>query len=419
MIAAETQPGVGYGSGFDRTFWDSDRMTMSEAIERTTHSVRAFGAGHRHWAIGFSGGKDSGTVASLVPHLIRSGKVPMPETLTVLYADTRMELPPLQAAAMEMLAALRAMGIRTQVVLPPMEDRFFVYMLGRGVPPPSNTFRWCTPQLKVDPMVAALRSLREASGEKVLMITGVRVGESAARDGRIALSCGKNGAECGQGWFQETTPTAVADTLAPILHWRVCLVWKWLRDYAPELGYPTRLIAESYGGDEAEEVNSRTGCVGCNLASRDVALEVIVRNPKWAHLGALMELREVYAELKKPWRRLRKDGSERRKDGVMVKNPNRMGPLTFEAREWGLEQIKRIQTDARVDLINAEEECAIRTMIANRTWPNGWDGSEPRADVPMHETIADGVVQPVFLDLLHRTQPNAPASATGCQEGQQ
>ena len=382
------------------TFWDASRQTMTEAIAQTADSLRAFGAGHRHWAIGFSGGKDSGTVASLVPHLIRSGKVPKPETLTVLYADTRMELPPLQAAAMEMLGALRAMGIRTQVVLPPMADRFMIYMLGRGVPPPSNTFRWCTPQIKVEPMVEALRALREESGEKILMITGVRVGESAARDGRIALSCGRNGAECGQGWFQETTPESVADTLAPILHWRVCLVWKWLRDYAPELGYPTRLIAESYGGDEAEEVNARTGCVGCNLASRDLALETIVRNPKWLHLSALLELREVYAELKKPWRRLRKDGTERRKDGVMVQNPNRMGPLTFAAREWGLAQIKRIQAAARVDLINAEEESAIRTMIANQIWPNGWDGTEPVADTPMHETISDGVTQQVFLDVL-------------------
>lgn len=383
---------------------------MSEAIVQTIESLKAFGAGHRHWAIGFSGGKDSGTVASLVPHLIRSGKVPRPETLTVLYADTRMELPPLQAAAMTMLTSLSEMGIRTQVVLPPMEDRFFVYMLGRGVPPPSNTFRWCTPMLKVDPMVNALRALRETSGEKVLMLTGVRLGESAARDGRIALSCGKNGAECGQGWFQETTPDAVADTLAPILHWRVCLVWKWLRDYAPELGFPTALIAESYGGDEAEEVNARTGCAGCNLASRDVALETIVKQPKWAHLAALFRLRGVYAELKKPHNRLRKDGSERRKDGALVANPNRMGPLTLEARSWGLEQIKQIQHQAAVDLINPEEEAAIRSMVAAKVWPNGWDGTEARADVPMHETISEGVVQPVFLDVL-RQLPRRPVAA--------
>ncbi len=382
------------------TFWDADRMTMTEAIEQTINSLNAFGATHDHWAIGFSGGKDSGAAVTLVVHLIRSGKVRRPKSLTVLYADTRMELPPLQAAALEMLAVIEKMGHKTRVILPPMEDRFFVYMFGRGVPPPSNTFRWCTPMLKVDPMMAALKGLRDAHGQKFLMITGVRVGESAARDGRIALSCGKNGAECGQGWFQETTPEDVADTLAPILHWRVCLVWKWLRDYAPGLGFPTALIAESYGGEEAEEVNARTGCAGCNLASRDVALETIIKNPKWEHLSALLELRQVYAELKKPWNRLRKDGSERRQDGVLSSNPNRMGPLTFEARRWGLAQIRRIQAAAAVDLINAEEEAAILGMIESRTWPNGWDGTEPVATTPMDETIAEGVVQPVFLDML-------------------
>lgn len=390
-------------SADNATFWDSSRMTMTEAIERTIQSLQAFAGKHRHWAIGFSGGKDSGTVASLIPHLIRAGKVPRPQTLTILYADTRMELPPLQASATAMLKALGGMGFKTQVVLPPIDERFFVYMFGRGVPPPSNTFRWCTPQLKVEPMVEALRGLRESAGEKVLMITGVRVGESAARDARISLSCGKNGAECGQGWFQETTPESVADTLAPILHWRVCLVWKWLRDYAPALGFPTSLIAESYGGDEAEEVNARTGCVGCNLASRDVALEVILRNPAWERLRPLLELRQVYAELKKPWNRLRKDGTERRKDGALVANPGRMGPLTFKARMWGLEQIHRIQSEAGVDLINAEERARILEMIEAEVWPNGWDGSEPVANTPMHETLAEGVVQPVFLDLLRGT----------------
>lgn len=387
----------------EATFWDSDRMTMTEAIDRTAESVKAFAGGHRHWAIGFSGGKDSGTVASLIPHLILRGKIPAPESLTIVYADTRMELPPLQAAAVAMMDALKARGFKTRVVMPPIEDRFMVYMLGRGVPPPSNTFRWCTPQIKVDPMVEALRSLRDSSGSKLLMLTGVRVGESAARDARISLACGKNGAECGQGWFQETTPESVADTLAPILHWRVCLVWKWLRDYAPGLGYPTQLIAESYGGDEAEEVNARTGCVGCNLASRDVALETIVKNPKWSHLSPLFRLREVYAELKKPKNRLRKDGSERRADGTLSSNPNRMGPLTLDARRWGLDQILQIQSEARVDLINAEEQQAIEGMISAGVWPNGWDGTEPVATTPMDETIAEGVVQPVFMNLLRET----------------
>lgn len=389
------------------TFWDADRMTMTDAIALTTESLNAYAVKFDHWVIAFSGGKDSATAATLTAHLIANRKVTPPKSLTVLYADTRMELPPLQCAAMLMLAEMQRRGIETEVVLPQMDDRFFVYMLGRGVPPPSNTFRWCTSQLKIEPMMLALQERRQRFGSKMLMLTGVRVGESAQRDARIAMSCGKNGSECGQGWFQEATPESIADTLAPILHWRVCLVWKWLRDYAPEFGFPTAPIATAYGGDEAEEINARTGCVGCNLASRDTALETILLDPNWQYLKPLMRLRPLYAELKRPHNRLRKDGTERRKDGVMVANPNRMGPLTLEARRWGLAEVLRIQDEINFsanannrppyELITHNEEARIVELIKCRTWPNGWSGDELRADVVIDETISEGVVQPVFF----------------------
>jgi len=97
----------------------------------------------------------------------------------------------------------------------PIEKRFLTYILGRGVPPPNNaTFRWCTRQIKVDPMKAALELLYKSTG-KVLMLTGVRQGESAIRDQRIIMSCSKDGAECGQGWYQQTMPESVCDTLGP------------------------------------------------------------------------------------------------------------------------------------------------------------------------------------------------------------
>ena len=53
--------------------------------------------------------------------------------------------------------------------------------------------------------------------------------------------------------------------------WRVCNVWDWLTFHAPRHGFSTQMIAEVYGGNEKEEINARTGCVGCNLASKDVA----------------------------------------------------------------------------------------------------------------------------------------------------
>lgn len=367
------------------------------AIDLTVRSLQAYGAKYDHWAVAYSGGKDSSLLATIVPHLIAKKLVPAPKTLTVLRSDTRMELTPLDIAAQGVMAELNRRGIEARTVLPVMDDRFFVYMFGRGVPPPSNTFRWCTSQLKIEPMLNALKALRDQYGHKFLMLTGVRLGESAVRDQRITVSCSKDGAECGQGWFQTATPEQVADTLAPVLHWRVCLVWKWLRDYAPALGFPTQAIADAYGGDEAEEINARTGCVGCNLASRDTALESVLENPRWEHLRPLLRLRPLYAELKRPHNRLRKDGTERRADGELVANPQRMGPLTFEARLWGLDQVLNIQREAGVDLINGKEEARIRELIAAKTWPNGWDGTEPLATVVLDEVLPGGAIQPVMF----------------------
>lgn len=81
---------------------------MTESIAFTIDSLAAYGVLHKHWAIAFSGGKDSTALVTLVMWLIDAGKVPRPETLTVLYADTRLELLPLWLSAQTILDELRA-----------------------------------------------------------------------------------------------------------------------------------------------------------------------------------------------------------------------------------------------------------------------------------------------------------------------
>lgn len=357
---------------------EGERLRLDDAIELSLASLNAYGSLYRRWALAYSGGKGSSATVAFVAWAIKSGQVEPPDSLTVLYADTRMELPPLQQGAMRMLDALRADGFQTQVVLPALDERFYVYMLGRGVPPPSNTFRWCTGQIKVRPMLDALAALREQAGHKLLMITGVRLGESAARDQRIALSCSRDSGECGQGWFQHATPEAVADTLAPLLHWRLCHVYDWLY-FDDRHGYDARTIAAVYGDGEV-----RTGCVGCNLASRDTALERLIRHPEWSHLSPLLELKPLYAELKQPRWRKRKAVPERRKDGRYAVNGQRMGPLTMAGRAYGLEHVRDIQNRAGVDLINADEESRIREMWSLNVWPQKWSDADIAADVPIN-----------------------------------
>ena len=394
------------------SLFENERLSLERSIELSAESLRHYGSLYKHWAIAFSGGKDSSATVTLVVDLIEKGEIPRPQSVTVLYADTRQELPPLHNAAMAMMESVRERGFDTRVVLPQLDHRYFVYMLGRGAPPPYNTFRWCTPKLKVMSMEQELEALRQDRGEKFLMLTGVRIGESAARDQRIAMSCTKDGGECGQGWFQQTSSNAVADTLAPLLHWRVCHIWDWLVQADVELGYPTFDIAEVYGHDpqdewgETEPLNARTGCIGCPLVQEDSALERVLANPKWEYLAPLRQLRPLYWEVKKPQYRLRKHG-EVRKDGTLAKKQGRLGPLTLETREWLLGKILQIQNEVNeaaadceqpiVNLINDEELGRIQELIAAKTWPEKWDGTEHRGDEWLPDILPDGSVQPLIF----------------------
>lgn len=364
------------------SLFEGQRMTFNEAINLSLASLKHYGEKYTDWCISYSGGKDSSATVSFVMWAIKNNLVPKPEKLYVLYADTGMELTPLWATADRFLEELRTQGVDARRVLPPMDDRFYVYMLGRGVKPPSNRFRWCTERIKIKPMEAELERVAGDTGKKFLQITGVRQGESAVRDARIAVSCSTKDGECGQGWFQAKPSAHIADTLAPLVHWRQCFVWDWLY-FANSDGYMKFLgfegleghrydyladIAVAYGGDEG-----RTGCIGCNLASRDVALETIVREPAWAHLSPLMGLKPLYEEITKAKWRLRKATPDVLKDGSLAKNGQRLGPLTMEARAYALDLILDIQQRAGIVLIDSEMEARIRELWALNTWPQGWE----------------------------------------------
>jgi DNA sulfur modification protein DndC len=123
-----------------------------------------------------------------------------------------------------------------------------------------------------------------------------------------------------------------------------------------------------------------------------------------------MRLRDIYAELKKPQHRLRKDGTQRKKDGSLSAQPHRLGPLTFEARKWGLTEILSIQEKINIDaisnnrpyisLINEEEKTRIETLIQDQTWPIGWQGNEVTGDIPMDKVLSEGVIQPLLIKNL-------------------
>lgn len=388
-------------------------ITVADSIELTIQSINTYGPLHDHWAAAWSWGKDSTTLVTLIVQLMNTGQIKLPKSFTIFAADTRLELIPLWLSAKNLIKQLEERGVNVKVVTAPIDDRFLVYILGRGVPPPSNTFRWCTGQIKVEPMELAIKEFIKEKNQKILMLTGVRLGESAVRDQRINVSCSKDGGECGQGWYQTGLQNDLCSTLAPILHWRVCNVWDWLKYFAPMPkygGWNTMLLADAYGGDEAEEINARTGCLGCPLVDKDKSLDTVLKNDYWSYLSPLKKLKLLYREMRLPKHRLRKDGKEFKKDGTRAKNQYRMGPLTLDSRKYFLNEILQIQKEVNsaaieqnkpvIDILNNEEVERINELIESNTWPNGWDGTEVKASIPPNNIVYPNgsILQSLFAD---------------------
>ena len=98
---------------------------------------------------------------------------------------------------------------------------------------------------------------------------------------------------------------------------------------------------------------------------------------------------------------------ERNQGGELAANQGRMGPLTMDARRYGLSVVLGIQDEInasavlhdrpQISLINDEEHGRILELIAANTWPQKWSGDEATGDVPFVEMYRDGSTQPLLL----------------------
>jgi len=296
------------------------------------------------WFLAFSGGKDSTAVLVLAVEFLRHRRPPI--ALSVLYADTRLEIPPMARHAARLLAHVEALtaaeGLPVRVfrVRSPIAESFWTLMLGKGYPPPGFRFRWCTDRLKVRPMNRLADGL--ASDPKAaVMLVGVREGESGERDRRLAAACGRG--ECG--------PAAVGrasrfPAVSPIRSWRTCTVWDFLTLLAPRWGWPTEELRALYGEDE----RVRYGCWVCPLVRKDraMAAAIAAADGERPALEALAAFRErLLAIGRSPESRVRKP------DG-------RPGPLRMEVRRMLFQELLDLQETTGLPLIAPEEVEEIR-----------------------------------------------------------
>ena len=150
-------------------------MSGSVFGDITTRLTAMYLEDARPWLIGFSGGKDSTLVASLVfDAVLAVAPEARTKEIAVLCTDTRVEIPAIAGMIESTLGRMRRysieqnLNIEVNLLRPPPEESFWVNLIGRGYPPPNRTFRWCTQRLKIDPVTRFVERRIGRWGEAVL-----------------------------------------------------------------------------------------------------------------------------------------------------------------------------------------------------------------------------------------------------------
>jgi DNA sulfur modification protein DndC len=153
----------------------------------------------RPWLVGYSGGKDSTMVASLVFDAVLS--VPPEQRkkpIAVICTDTRVEIPAIAdtiegtLARMSKFSQQNDLNIEANLLKPPPEQTFWVNIIGRGYPPPNRIFRWCTQRLKIDPATTFVQQ-RLGRWSEAIFHLGARRAESSTRAQTMASREKRNG----------------------------------------------------------------------------------------------------------------------------------------------------------------------------------------------------------------------------------
>ncbi|WP_421246865.1 DNA phosphorothioation system sulfurtransferase DndC [Aeromonas sanarellii] len=283
-------------------FINTEPFAGRPLAEYVAEVQRIYCADKRPWVIGYSGGKDSSAVLTLV-YLALLGLPPelRHKDVFVVSSDTLVETPvvvDLIIRTMEQIekgAKRDALPITSHPVVPKTHETFWVNLLGKGYPAPTRSFRWCTERMKINPVSDFIKD-KVSQFEEVIVVLGSRSSESASRAQVIA----KHKID-GTRLARHTT-LANAFIYTPIDTWDVEDVWKLLRGafkYAPDdveewenpWGGNNRplwtLYMDSSGQGECPLViddstpscgNSRFGCWTCTVVTKDRAMESLIQN---------------------------------------------------------------------------------------------------------------------------------------------
>jgi len=139
------------------------------------------------WVLAYSGGKDSSAVLNLLIKVMINTTI-LYRPVYVVFCDTGVENPLVMNFVryafkkVNTLSKQKKLPLSTHILKPRRQDRYWIKVIGRGCPPPTNRFRWCTDKLRVNPLRDFCIKQKLTN---ITTILGVRKGESQQRDRTI------------------------------------------------------------------------------------------------------------------------------------------------------------------------------------------------------------------------------------------
>ena len=363
-------------------------MTAIKQIK--DHIRKVYNAYNRPFVIGFSGGKDSTAALQVVWEAIEElPSEELTQDIHVISTDTLVETPYIIDYVSKTLqqinksAQAKGLPIYAHKLTPLYKNSFWVNLIGKGYPAPSQSFRWCTERLKIEPVNRFIEESVDRWGEATVIL-GARSSESASRSQVFAKKIRDK-----LGLTKHPSLSA-AYVYTPIEDMSTDDVWSYLlaRKASPWGGNNHDLSAmyQNAAGGECPMVvdastpscgNSRFGCWTCTLVEKDTTMENLVDGGEdW--MAPLLEFRDLLNDTQRPENKAKYRGHKRRNGRIaFIRDTEKLsfGPYKLEWRREFLRELLTIQKQIRIEgpdpeltLIAPEELELIREHWREEEW---------------------------------------------------
>jgi len=294
-------------------------------------------------AITFSGGKDSTALTFALLNAFEKSEY-KPKKVWILYVNTLVEPPPLLQTAQKSLDIFGSLSnqintsITTKILIPELKDRFWTLLIGKGYPPPSVRFRWCSNRLKIRPVKNYLKKLQNEICEFPLVLSGVRLNEGNQRKKNLSK-------RIINGKWMRYEGLKDCFVYAPLLDLETSDIWKYIEYNEKKWGINIKYLKDLYSLSTDGVNGFRTGCWVCTLIKKDKSLEKFSEtNQEFVHLVEFRKFLLKIRDNKKLRMRVEKNGR------------SYLGPLNMDTRRKIFDMVNNIAE------ISAEESKLIHEI---------------------------------------------------------